>query len=109
MPEFRISSDFGLMGDRGEPTEAQTELLSLGVAPDVPRYELLLEDGDHYFGGLVQKEVDAKPDHEGLAIFNRTSTAFLDAVTKDDPLAHAWLDTVDIGEATDGLATLTRR
>ncbi len=69
----------------------------------------MLDGGDHYFGGLIQKEVDAEPDHGGLAIFNAASTAFLDAVTKDDPLAHAWLDTVDIGEATDGRATLTRR
>lgn len=109
VPTFMATGteDYGLMGGRGAATEAQTELLSLGVAPDAPRYELLLEHGDHYFGGLVQKEVDAEPDHEGLAIFNATSTAFLDAVIKQDPRAREYLDTVDLLAATGGRATLT--
>jgi len=110
VPTFMATGtdDFGLMGSRGEPTEAQTEILSMGVEPDALRYELLLEGGDHYFGGLVQKEVDAEPDYEGLAIFNATSTAFLDAVMKDDPLARAYLDTVNLQEATEGRAMLTK-
>lgn len=109
VPTFMATGtdDYGLMGSRGEPTEAQTEILSMGVAPDALRYELLLEGGDHYFGGLIQKEVDAEPDHEGLALFNATSTAFLDAVMKDDLRARAYLDTVDMLEVSDGRATLT--
>jgi len=110
VPTFMATGtdDFGLMGSRGESTEAQTEILSMGIEPDALRYELLLEGGDHYFGGLVQKEVDAEPDYEGLAIFNATSTAFLDAVMKDDPLARAYLDTVNLQEATEGRAMLTK-
>lgn len=109
VPTFMATGtdDYGLMGSRGEPTEAQTEILSMGVAPDALRYELLLEGGDHYFGGLIQKEVDAEPDHEGLALFNATSTAFLDAVMKDDLRARAYLATVDMLEVSDGRATLT--
>jgi dienelactone hydrolase len=108
VPTFMATGtdDYGLMGSRGEPTEAQTEILSMGVAPDALRYELLLEGGDHYFGGLIQKEVDAEPDHEGLALFNATSTAFLDAVMKDDLRARAYLDTVDMLEVSEGRATL---
>jgi len=111
VPTFMATGtdDFGLMGSRGEPTEAQTEILSMGVAPDALRYELLQEGGDHYFGGLIQKEVDTEPDHDGLAIFNATSTAFLDAVMKDDLSARAYLDTVDLQEVTNGRATLTMR
>lgn len=110
VPTFMATGtdDFGLMGSRGAPTEAQTQILPAAGDADVIRYEVLLDGGDHYFGGLVQKDVDAEPDHDGLAIFNAASTAFLDAVMKADPRARSWLDTVDMGEATDGRATLTR-
>jgi len=110
VPTFMATGtdDFGLMGSRGEPTEAQTEILSMGLEPDAIRYELLLEGGDHYFGGLVQKEVDAEPDYDGLAIFNATSTAFLDAVMKDDPRALNYLNIVNLQAVTDGRATLTK-
>lgn len=102
------TEDFGLMGSRGPATEAQTEILSGADDVDRVRYELLLDGGDHYFGGLIQKKVDAEPDHEGLAIFNSASTAFLDSVKKRDRRARDWLNTVDLSEATDGRATLTR-
>jgi len=110
VPTFMATGtdDFGLMGSRGAPTEAQTKILPATEASDAVRYELMLDGGDHYFGGLVQKDVDAEPDHDGLAIFNAASTAFLDAVMKDDPHARTWLDTVDLPATTDGRATLTR-
>lgn len=111
VPTFMATGtdDFGLMGSRGASTEAQTEILPARRTPDVERYELLLDGGDHYFGGLIQKDVDAQPDRDGLAIFNAASTAFLDAVTKDDRSARAWLATVDMPATTAGRATLTRR
>lgn len=110
VPTFMATGtdDFGLMGSRGPPTEPQTDILPPGGAAGVARYELLLDGGDHYFGGLIQKDVDAEPDHRGLAIFNRASTAFLDAVVKDDAGARHWLDTVDMAQVTDGRATLIR-
>ena len=74
----------------------------------VPRYQLLLEGGDHYFGGLVQKQVDGEPDHEGLAIFNATSTAFLDAQTKASKAAQQYLYQVDLLAVTDQRAKLDR-
>jgi dienelactone hydrolase len=102
------TEDFGLMGSRAAPTERQTEILS-ATAKEVPRYELLLDGGDHYFGGLIQKNLNnAEPDHAGLAIFNATATAFLDAVMKADPAARHYLDTVDLPAVSDGRATLTR-
>jgi len=110
VPTFMATGtdDFGIMGSRGAPTEAQTELLPATGNADAIRYELLLDGGDHYFGGLIQKDVDAEPDHDGLAIFNAASTAFLDAVMKDDPRARTWLDAVDMRATTGGRATLTR-
>ena len=70
VPTFMVTGtdDFGTMGARGAPTEGQTEILRAETDAAVVRYELLLDKGDHYFGGLVQKERDTEPDHEGLAI-----------------------------------------
>jgi dienelactone hydrolase len=109
VPTFMATGtdDFGLMGQRGAATEAQSEVIPSKVK--VPRYELLLEDGDHYFGGLVQKDVQAEPDHEGLAIFNATSTAFLDAQTKASAAAQRYLDEVDLLRVTNQRAALARR
>jgi dienelactone hydrolase len=100
------SEDFGLMGSRGAPTEGQTEILG-DIDASIPRYELLLDGGDHYFGGLIQKDVKkGEPDNEGLAIFNATSTAFLDAFMKKDARARRYLETGDLAATTAGRATL---
>ena len=110
VPTFMATGteDFGLMGSRGTATEGQTEIIRAETDGGVVRYELLLDGGDHYFGGLVQKAQDTEPDHEGLAIFNETSTVFLDAVMKADARARAHLDAVDMQLATEGRATLAR-
>ena len=99
------TEDYGLMGAREEPTEGN-EILSSNDSVD--RIQLLLQDGDHYFGGLVQKEVDAEPDHEGLDIFNKTSVAFLDAYIKNDRSARRYLESIDLPAATNARAELIR-
>ncbi len=97
------TEDYGLMGSRDAPTEGN-EILSSDLSVD--RYQLLLKEGDHYFGGLVQKDVQKNPDHEGLDIFNKTSTAFLDAYVKGDRGAERYLRNVDLTVATTGRAEL---
>ncbi|MGI9308986.1 MAG: alpha/beta hydrolase family protein [Gammaproteobacteria bacterium] len=108
VPTFMATGtdDYGVMGQRGEATEKQSKVLA-NDAP-VDRYLLLLDKGDHYFGGLVQKDVDTAPDHEGLAIFNATSTAFLDAYTKGSGVAEYYLGNVDMEAVTGQRASLTR-
>jgi len=110
VPTFMATGtdDFGVMGARGAPTEGQTQVLRAETDADLVRYELVLDKGDHYFGGLIQKDRDTEPDHEGLAIFNETSTAFLDAVMKGDDGARAYLYRVNMQAVTDGRATLAR-
>lgn len=100
VPTFMATGtdDFGVMGQRGKSAETQSEVLPSDVRVD--RYSLLLEGGDHYFGGLIQKEVAAEPDAEGLAIFNATSSAFLDAYMKDSAAAKKWLNEVDMQQVT---------
>jgi hypothetical protein len=102
------TDDYGLMGSRDAPQEGNKILSS---DPSVDRYQLLLQEGDHYFGGLVQKKlgkVDAKPDYEGLEIFNKTSTAFLDAYAKNNKSARRYLQQVDLQTVTNSRAQLIR-
>lgn len=109
VPTFMATGteDYGLMGQRGEPTGQLSEVMP--AKANVDRYLLLMEGSDHYFGGLIQKEVDADSDYEGLAIFNNVSTAFLDAYTKQLPEARSWLQQVDMPLATQERATLEIR
>ncbi len=106
VPTFMATGtdDYGLMGQRGAAAEAQSEILSAGAA--VARYRLLLDGGDHYFGGLIQKDTATAPDHQGLAIFNATSTAFLDAYVKGSRVAADWLARVDLPQITAQRAQL---
>jgi hypothetical protein len=99
------TEDYGLMGARGEPEDGNTILSS---DTTVDRYQLLLQDGDHYFGGLVQKEVETEPDYEGLELFNENSTAFMDAYVKGNKSALNYLNSVDMQTATNSRAELIR-
>ena len=102
------SDDFGLMGDGRTVAEYQNEILSAGSYPEAARYLLLIERGDHYFGGLIHRERDGEPDHEGLAIFNAVSSAFLDAYAREEQAALEYLRKVNLQTATGGRANLTR-
>ena len=101
------SDDFGVMGDGRRVAEYQNEILSAGDAPEVDRYLLSIERGDHYFGGLIHKETAGEPDIEGLAIFNAVSAAFLDTFARDEKLARDYLRDGDLRAATNGRASLT--
>jgi hypothetical protein len=100
------SEDYGLMGDGRRAAEYQNEILSVGDGSDAVEYLLLIDKGDHYFGGLIHKQVDAEPDYEGLAIFNATSTAFLDAHAKGVERARTYLLSGTLARDTDGRANL---
>jgi predicted dienelactone hydrolase len=100
------SEDFGLMGDGRRAADFQNDILA-DDQQGVDRYLLLLERGDHYFGGLIHKEADGEPDHEGLAIFNAVSAAFLDAYAMNESVAREYMRTVDLPVATGGRANLT--
>lgn len=99
------SDDYGLMGAREAPKNPN---IIVSANNSVDRYQLLLDKGDHYFGGLVQKEVSAEPDHEGLQIFNETSVMFLNAYSKDDRDALKYLSEVDLLAVTNGRATIIK-
>ena len=99
--------DYGLMGDGRRVAEYQNEILSLPEKLTGDKYLLLIEDGDHYFGGLIHREVDMVPDYDGLEIFNAASLAFMDAFTRDAESAWAFLQPNILSSASDGRFLLT--
>lgn len=107
------SKDYGTAGKGRRPSPYTAEVLTGAAgnagAPGVERYRVLLEGGDHYYGGLVHRDPGGlQPDHEGLAIYESLSTAFLDAYIRKDEAAHRYLRSVDLPAITKGRATLER-
>ena len=97
-----------MSGKGRRATEYTIDRLSGAGAPRGTRYRVLIEDGDHYYGGLVHRAPqDVKPDPEALAIYTSLSTAFLDAYMKKDRAAAGYLERVDVSAVTDGRATMT--
>lgn len=103
------TEDFGIMGDGNIAAPYQNEILTTGEgAAENSKFLVVLDKGDHYFGGLIHREKkDLEPDHEGLTVFNSLSVAFMDAYTKGDEAARTWLTTTDLTATTKGRATLT--
>ena len=99
--------DYGLMGDGRRDAEYQNEILTLPDEPTGDKYLLLIERGDHYFGGLIHRDVNKVPDYEGLAVFNAASLAFMDAHARDEESAWAFLAPNILSSATDGRFQLT--
>jgi hypothetical protein len=101
------SEDYGLMGDGRREAGYQNEILTIPDKSTGDKYLLLIERGDHYFGGLIHRDVDKVPDYDGLAIFNAASLAFMDAHTRDAASAWAFLKPNFLSSATDGRFVLT--
>ncbi len=73
-------------------------------------YGVVLDEGDHYYGGLICRETaGGTPDHEGLSIIRGTSTAFLDAYLKDNTAAKEFLANSDVQSLTNNRASLERK
>jgi dienelactone hydrolase len=101
------TKDYGLMGDGRRSTPFEMKILSGSGAPVGTKHSLVIQGGDHYFGGLIHKDnVPGKPDHEGLTIFNGASTAFLDTYLKSDQKAHEFLTKQDVKALTGDRASL---
>ena len=80
------------------------------LAPAGDKYAVVLDNGDHYLGGLICREGQGgEPDPEGVEIDRALSTAFLDAYLKDDARAKSFLQTADITALTKGRATFERK
>jgi len=110
VPTFMTTGtkDYGTSGKGRRPADYTMEMLPADAAADGRRFRVLLENGDHYYGGLVHRAPkDVAPDAEGLRIFLTLSTAFLDAFAKEDESALRYLRNVDVAAATARRASLT--
>ena len=99
--------DYGLMGDGRREAEYQNEILTLPNALTGDKYLLMIDRGDHYFGGLIHREVDKIPDYDGIEIFNAASLAFMDAHTRNTEAAWSFLKPGFISSVTNGRFLLT--
>jgi len=52
--------DYGLMGDGRRVAEYQNEILTIPDEPTGDKYLLLIEHGDHYFGGLIHRGIQRR-------------------------------------------------
>jgi predicted dienelactone hydrolase len=110
VPTFMTTGtkDYGVSGKGRRATEYTMDRLSGGTQKTGFRYRVLIQDGDHYYGGLVHRAPsDVKPDPEALNIYTSLSTAFLDAYLKKDRGALEYLKRVDVTAVTGGRAGMT--
>ncbi len=83
-------------------------LVDNASAASQPKHYLWVNDVNHYLGGLwCRTDVPGPLDQDGLNIFNGVSTAFLNAYTKNDAGALAFLKTADLAPLTNARATLS--
>ncbi len=103
------TKDLGATG-RGPVHPWPWRMAAFFETPPGEKYGVVLNDGDHYYGGLICRETaGGVPDFEGLSIIRGTSTAFLDAYLKNNEEARAFLDAADVGALTNHRASLERR
>ncbi len=99
------------LGNIGGPTIYPWEwrMAAYFLSPPGRKYSVVLEEGDHYLGGLICRGDRGGPDNrggahdtEGLAILAGVATAFLDAWVKRDAAARSFLE--DFGQQSEEIA-----
>ncbi|MCP4832886.1 MAG: hypothetical protein GY886_11800 [Gammaproteobacteria bacterium] len=77
------------------------------LAPAGDKYEVVVENADHYLGGLICRDnKGGEDDPVAEEVVRSAQTAFLDAYIKKDQAALGWLRTTNFGVMSDGRATL---
>ena len=103
------TKDLGATG-RGPVFPWPWRMAAFFETPPGDKYGLVLDEGDHYYGGLICRETaGGAADHQGLSIVRGTPTAFLDDYLKGDQDALSFLKSADVGELTENRASLERK
>ncbi len=98
------------LGNIGGPTIYPWEwrMAAYNLSPPGRKYSVVLNEGDHYLGGLICRDDRGGPDNqggahdtEGLTILAAATTAFLDAWVKRDAGARRVLEGFDPREQAD--------
>ncbi|WP_446830762.1 alpha/beta hydrolase family protein [Candidatus Foliamicus sp.] len=107
------------LGNIGGPTIYPWEwrMAAYSLSPPGRKYSVVLEEGDHYLGGLICRDDRGGPDNrggahddEGLTILAGATTAFLDAWVKNDRDARRFLEDFEQRAAlTDGRARFAQK
>ena len=101
--------DVGNVGT-GEIFPWEWRVAAYDLAPPGDKYRVVLDEGDHYLGGLICRADRGGPDDpDGVAILQATTTAFLDAYLRGDADARDYLATTDLDGLTGGRASLLRK
>ncbi|MBL8200013.1 MAG: hypothetical protein JNK40_03490 [Chromatiales bacterium] len=80
------------------------------LAPPGDKYSVVLENGDHYLGGVIcRADRGGEDDPAGAAIDAGLTLAFLDAYVKEDARAMRFLATADVPALTAGRARFSRK
>ena len=88
----------------------QWRVSSYDLSPPGDKYRVVLDQGDHYLGGLICRSDRGGPDDaEGVAILQATTTAFLDAYIREDAAALDYLRQTDLSAVTSGRAELKHK
>jgi pimeloyl-ACP methyl ester carboxylesterase len=78
------------------------------LAPAGGKYSLVLQESDHYLGGLICRDNRGGPDDpQAVSTVRSAQTAFLDAYLKGDKRALRWLRSADFAAVSGGRAELT--
>lgn len=100
------TKDEGNVGT-GDAFPWQWRMSGYTLAPSGDKYYLVLEDADHYLGGLICRENrSGEADPEAVEIVRTTTTAFLNAYLQDDKAARFALRDTDFTTLTSGRAQL---
>jgi len=94
----------------GEGATWEWRLGAFRLTPPGNKYGLVIDEADHFLGGMICAERAAgPPDHEAFAIVRSVSTAFLDAYLKNSRSALDFLQGATIAKETNGRAELLSR
>ena len=106
-------------GNIGGPTVYPWEwrMSAFDLSPPGDKYSVVLEEGDHYLGGLICRDDRGGPDNRGgahdtggLEILAGVTTAFLDAWLNGDSAAKQFFEDFEANAAiTAGRARFTQK
>jgi pimeloyl-ACP methyl ester carboxylesterase len=100
------TQDQGNVGT-GELFPWQWRMAPYTLAPDGDKYSIVLENANHYLGGLIcRDDKGGEDDPQAVEVVRAAQVAFLDAYIKGDQAALGWLRTADFSAMSDGRATL---
>jgi predicted dienelactone hydrolase len=94
----------------GEIFPWQWRMSPYTLAPPGDKYSLVIDNADHYLGGLIcRDDRGGEDDFDAVRIVASLSLAFLDAYVEGEPAARRFLQRADVRALTAGRARFERK